>query len=115
MAGIVVGAILAVVGGACAIYSYGGTGHGHGNVSAKVSPPEDTKGLSSVVPEQRCFVDQRRLSESDGETEADLVHGIEGGQVPTMKTTTIQKTKAKTTTKKTTPKMNGKSKASEPV
>ena len=116
VAGIVVGVLIVILGVGYTIFHYR---HNRGQHSdkgqAKVRPPEDTKGLASVVPEQRSFVEQRRMSEREGETEADLVHGIEGGQVPTMKTTTIQKTKAKTTTKKKTPKMNGKSKASEPV
>ena len=62
IAGLVVGGVLAVVGGAYALYYY--MGQGHGNAKTKVSPPEDTKGLSSVVPEQPTRVTKTKTKKS---------------------------------------------------
>ena len=75
-----VGVVIAVLGVGYTIFIYYYRGKGHCNIKAKVSPPEDTKGLSSVVPEQRHFVDQKRMSQTEAEKETDSLHDHAEGQ-----------------------------------
>jgi hypothetical protein len=57
IAGMVVGALIVLLGGAYVLYYY----HEQHIAHTKVSPPEDTVGLASVVPEKT-----RNVEEQDG-------------------------------------------------